>query len=119
MTKNEFQRLRNFLKQLRTTQIRFSNVYIYIHCAEADAAPQLDRFQIRKRLGKLNHSLDFSSLRVDLEADELTARRSYANNKVEQREVLRFKRGDIKKIDLSVSYYANGASDGKYITERF
>tara|TARA_B100000614_G_scaffold32153_1_gene24795 strand:- start:39 stop:401 length:363 start_codon:yes stop_codon:yes gene_type:complete len=120
MTKNEFQRLHTFLKRLRTQNIRFSNCYVYLHCVEADRLPRwASDWEVRKKAGKSNQSLDYHSLQVDLENDVLLGRRDYARNKKEQREIIRIKRGDIKRINLGVSYYANGRSDGQYISENF
>ena len=120
MTKNEFQRLHTFLKRLKGEQISSSYVYVYIHCAEADRLPRWSSdVEVRKRAGKLNQSLDFHSLQVDLENDVLLGRRSYARNKKEQREIIRIKRGNIKKIHLSVSYHSNGRGNGQYLSEHF
>lgn len=119
MTKGEFQRLKVFLKTHKDKQIRFSHVYIYLHCAETDGLPQwsLDRRRIQRELGKESRALQYHSLRVDQERDVLVARpETYGNKKVKPVE---FRRKDIKKLDLSFSYHAPKGSDSKFHSYRF
>jgi len=118
MTKNEFERLRVFLKRYPKNRISFENVYVYFHCVEADTRKRADRFddrdgrpirseyEIRKELGKLGISLDYLTLQVDIENNVLIGRpHSYGNKKVKP---VKIPRKEIKKINLVISYYPTG-----------
>jgi len=113
MTKNELERLRIFLKRHSGKQVAHENAYVYLHCEEVDRVAKLRPFakrgtypteyEIRKKLDKQNLSLDYRTLKVDIENDVLIGRpRSWGSKAAKP---VSISRKDIKRINLGAIFH--------------
>ena len=113
MTKNEFERLRIFLKRYSGKQVRCENAFIYFHCEEADRIKKLrpsakrgaypSDFSIRVKLGKQYKSLDYRTLKVDVERDVLIGRPCSYTGKAAK--PICISRKHIKKVNIGAIFY--------------